>query len=109
MYEESDIEKLLVSKVKDLGGRAIKWESPGNAGVPDRIVIFQDGRLVFVELKTRKGRLSDLQEMQIRKLRGLGQTVYVSKGVQGLIDFFKSEGYELTALNLQKRLGRDRE
>lgn len=109
MYRESDIEKLLVSRVRERGGRSYKWESPGNSGVPDRIVIFQDGRLVFVELKTRKGRLSDLQESQIRRLRGLGQTVYVVKGIQGLIDFFKTEGFELTAIELQKRLGRDRE
>ena len=37
---ERDIEKILTEEVKREGGRAYKWTSPGNAGVPDRIVIF---------------------------------------------------------------------
>ena len=39
---EKDIERILVTEVKKLGGRAYKWTSPGNDGVPDRIVIFPD-------------------------------------------------------------------
>ena len=48
---ERDIEKCLVSEVKKLGGRAYKWTSPGNDGVPDRIVIFPGRPPVFVGLK----------------------------------------------------------
>ena len=33
-HSERDAEKLLVSKIKKLGGRAYKFTSPGNAGVP---------------------------------------------------------------------------
>ncbi len=40
---ERDIEKILTEEVKREGGRAYKWTSPGNAGVPDRIVIFRTG------------------------------------------------------------------
>ena len=36
---EKEIEKILVTGVKKLGGRAYKCASPGNDGVPDRIVI----------------------------------------------------------------------
>lgn len=32
---ERDIEKVLVREVRKLGGRAYKWVSPGNDGVPD--------------------------------------------------------------------------
>ena len=35
---EKEIEKILVLEVKKLGGRAYKWISPGNDGVPDRCV-----------------------------------------------------------------------
>ena len=31
---ERDIEKILTEEVKREGGRAYKWTSPGNAGVP---------------------------------------------------------------------------
>lgn len=59
---EKDVEKLLTEEVKHLGGRAYKWTSPGNAGVPDRIVIFPGRQPMFVELKTDKGTLSALQD-----------------------------------------------
>lgn len=91
---ERDIEKILTDEVKKLGGKAYKWVSPGNSGVPDRIVFFPGGRHVFVELKTDSGKLSRLQEIQIRKLRSLGQPVYVAKGIDGLSQFFQDCGYE---------------
>ena len=36
---EREIEKKLVDGVRKLGGRAYKFVSPGNDGVPDRIVV----------------------------------------------------------------------
>lgn len=94
---ESDIEKILVSEVKKLGGRAYKWVSPGNDGVPDRIVILPDRPPMFVELKSEAGRLSALQQAQIKRLKDLGQAVYVVKGIDGLSGFFQSVGCEETS------------
>lgn len=91
---ESEIERILTREVKKLGGRAFKWVSPGNDGVPDRIVIFPDKRPVFVELKTDRGRLSALQSVQIKRLKDLGQAVEVVKGINGLSQFFQDYGYE---------------
>lgn len=91
---EKEIEKILVNEVKKLGGRAYKWVSPGNDGVPDRIVFFPDGRHVFVELKTAKGKLSRIQESQIWRLKSLRQPVYVARGIDGLSQFFQDWGFE---------------
>ena len=91
---EIDIEKILVREVKKLGGRAYKWVSPGNDGVPDRIVIFPDKVPVFVELKTDIGKLSALQKVQIKRLEGLGQIVEVVRGINGLSQFFQDFGFE---------------
>ncbi len=66
---ERDIEKKLVAGIKKLGGVAYKWTSPGQDGVPDRIVILPDGEVIFVELKQEEGRLSKLQRYQIDRLR----------------------------------------
>lgn len=90
---EKDIEKILVDEVKKLGGRAFKWVSPGNAGVPDRIVVFPNRTPVFVELKSEKGSLTPLQAAQIDRLRGLGQAVFVVKGIDGVSNFFQLMGY----------------
>lgn len=100
---EKDIEKILVAEVKKLGGRAYKWTSPGNDGVPDRIVIFPDRAPVFVELKTDTGKLSALQKIQISRLRELGQKVYVAYGLDGVSQFFQDEGFEETSKALDRR------
>lgn len=84
---EKDIEKKLAIEIKKLGGRAYKFVSPGNAGVPDRIVVLPNGKLVFVELKTEKGKLTALQECQIRRLADLGQHVEVLYGIEAVKDF----------------------
>ena len=53
--KESEIEAWLKSRIEKLGGMFLKFTSPGNDGVPDRIVIMPAGICVFLELKTRKG------------------------------------------------------
>ena len=65
---EKALEKAFVRQVKEHGGLTYKFVSPGNAGVPDRIVIAPDGWVWFVELKTETGRLSRMQEYQIDRM-----------------------------------------
>ncbi len=84
---EKDIEKILVGEVRRLGGRAYKWISPGNDGVPDRIVILPGRPPVFVELKTETGVLTALQKVQIDRLKALGQDARVVRGVDGVKAF----------------------
>lgn len=91
---ERDIEKILTTEVRRLGGRAYKWVSPGNDGVPDRIVVFPGRPPIFTELKTDTGKLSALQTVQIKRLRDLGQTVEVVKGIDGVSQFFQDYGYD---------------
>lgn len=86
---EKDIEKILVKEVKKLGGLCYKWVSPGNAGVPDRIVLIPNRPVMFVELKTDKGKLSRLQEVQLKKLKAITDHVYVLKGLEEVRDFIK--------------------
>lgn len=100
---EKEIEKILVTEVKRLGGRAYKWVSPGNDGVPDRIVIFPNRASVFVELKTERGRLSSLQRVQCKRLKELGQDVRIIYGIDGLSQFFQDMGYEETSKALDCR------
>ena len=64
---ESELEARLVLGVAKLGGRAYKFVSPGNTGVPDRLIVMPHGRVMFAELKTDAGRLSPRQELQIQR------------------------------------------
>ncbi len=72
MTREKDIERYLVKQVEKLGGKAYKWVSPGNVGVPDRIVMLPVEVIVFVELKAKAGRLRTGQKVQRKRIAGMG-------------------------------------
>ena len=80
--KERDIEVLLREGVKQLGGKAYKWVSPGNAGVPDRIVILPGGKVIFVELKQENGRLTRLQKVQQETLHRMGAVTVTLRGAE---------------------------
>lgn len=69
---ERDLEARLVREVRRRGGLTYKFTSPGQVGVPDRIVILPGGAVWFLELKTETGRLSRTQYHQLQRLRGMG-------------------------------------
>lgn len=86
---ECEVEKLLVGGIRKLGGRAFKWVSPGNDGVPDRIVVLPGLPTVFVELKTVTGKLTPLQRVQLKRLRDMGQAVRVLYGEREVATFLE--------------------
>lgn len=73
---ESKLEHRLVSEVTRIGGRAPKWTSPGNRGVPDRLVILPGGRTIYVEMKSPGKPLEPLQVRWAKILRSMGHQVY---------------------------------
>lgn len=87
---EKDIERKLCDGVRALGGYAYKFTSPGNVGVPDRMVIMPGGRIRYVELKGENGKLSKMQDFQIRRLRRLGCIVMVVRGMEGVNAFLEA-------------------
>lgn len=87
---EKDIEKRLAAEIKALGGIAYKWESPGNAGVPDRICILPRGSCIFVETKQPKGTLKKRQALQHKRLLQRGHRVVKIYTMDELNDFLKS-------------------
>lgn len=74
---ENTIEAYLRDEVKKIGGRAYKFVSPGNDGVPDRLVCLPGGRAIFVELKAPGKKPTKLQELQQKILRDMGFDVWV--------------------------------
>lgn len=87
--KESEIEARLVRAVKAKGGLCYKFVSPGNPGVPDRIVITPNGRTIFVELKTKIGRLSAWQKRQRSELEKRGADIRVLKGLEQVKEFVR--------------------
>lgn len=86
---ESKVEGRLTTGVKKLGGKAYKWVSPNNSGVPDRIVILPGGRIIFVETKAPGGRARALQVEVHKFLRKLECDVRVIDTVEKVDEFLR--------------------
>ena len=77
---EKQIEAWFVREVEKKGGLTFKFISPGNPGVPDRIVLLPGGKVYFVEMKTSSGKLSRIQRWQIARMRCAGADVRLFRG-----------------------------
>jgi len=86
---EKNIEQKLVSSVKNMGGIAPKFVSPGFDGMPDRLVLIPNGKIAFVELKAPGKIMRPLQVRRKRQLERLGFLVYCIDGseqIGGVLD-----------------------
>lgn len=86
---ESEIEKTLTIEVKKRSGMALKFISPNLAGVPDRIILMNDGKMAFAELKAPGKKLRPLQIKRKAQLESLGFKVYCidsKEQIGGILD-----------------------
>ena len=74
---EKTIERKLVNAVKNMGGIAPKFVSPGLDGMPDRLVLLPEGKIAFVEVKAPSKQPRPLQIARHRLLRQLGFNVFI--------------------------------
>ena len=93
--KEKQVEEKLRQAIKTMGGIAYKFTSPGNIGVPDRIVLLPGGRVWFVELKTDAGRLTPNQERQIQRIQSAGCNACTLYGRDGVNAFLAARQEEL--------------
>ncbi|MBD8046772.1 MULTISPECIES: VRR-NUC domain-containing protein [Clostridium] len=93
---ESSIENRLKKEIEKLGGKALKFVSPGIAGVPDRIVLLPYGKAIFVELKAPGKKLRPIQELRKKELEKLGFDYWVVdsyKEIEDLLVYIKVQEY----------------
>lgn len=86
---EKTIEQKFREAVRNAGGLAVKFTSPGWDGMPDRLALLPGGRMAFVEVKAPGKKPRPLQLARHRTLRQLGFRVYVldDEGqIGGIID-----------------------
>ena len=73
---EKQVEQSLRKAVRQRSGMALKFVSPGMAGVPDRLVLMPGRQCAFVELKAPGKPLRPLQVRRKKQLESLGFPVY---------------------------------
>ena len=84
---EKLIERKLREAVKNRGGLALKFVSPGFTGVPDRIILMPSGKICFAEIKTTGEKPSPRQKIVIEKLKDLGFIAEVIDSQEALTEF----------------------
>ena len=77
MAEEKKLEQKLVKAVRDIGGLALKFVSPGCDGVPDRLILIAYGKVAFVEVKAKGKKPRPIQIRRINQIRRLGFLVFI--------------------------------
>lgn len=92
MKKESEklVERTLVKLVKEAGGVCIKLQADYQGGIPDRLCLFPNGRVAFVETKTTGEKPRPLQRYYHEKLRSLGFRVEVIDTVGKAREFVSS-------------------
>jgi len=84
---EKEIEKKLRTEVVKMGGLALKFASPGMAGVPDRLLLLPNGRIFFAETKKPGGKMRPLQLKRKSQLEALGFQVFCIDSIEAVRRF----------------------
>lgn len=85
--KESNIERKVCEYARLKGWLCRKYTSLGNRGVPDRL-FFKDGKTVMVEFKSKEGKLSAAQKVQIKIHREHGMQVEFISSIEAGITLF---------------------
>lgn len=88
---EKTLERSLVEKIRQRGGICLKLQGNMYAGMPDRLILLSEGRVVFVELKSEGIKPRKLQLVRHEELRALGFKVFVIDTQEKLIQFLNEQ------------------
>lgn len=92
---EKVIEQYLVQEVKKRGGMCEKFTSPGRRSVPDRIITMPGGEIVFVEVKSTVGKVTEAQALDHSKRRSMGCSVCVVNSKEDVDALLNSMRYSV--------------
>ncbi len=77
MIKERDVERYFKAQLERRGALVFKFVSPGQAGVPDRVVLLPGGRVVFAEMKAPGEKPRPLQRAVFSRMARAGHPVYI--------------------------------
>lgn len=90
---EKAIEAYLNKRCKENGLLCLKYSNANVTGYPDRLVCCINGKVIWVELKSKGKKPTKLQEIRHQELRDLGHEVWVVSSkpeVDELIGYIES-------------------
>ena len=87
--EEKKIEQYFRTQLSKRGAIVWKFTSPGQAGVPDRVVLLPGGRVVFAEMKAPGKKPRPLQRAIFARMARAGHPVYVIDSREAVTKFME--------------------
>lgn len=81
---EKDLERKFKRWVERQGGWCLKFTPFGFVGIPDRIVMFKPGILIWVELKKAGKEPTSMQYYRLATLRSYGQAAIWGSSMESL-------------------------
>ena len=88
---ENTLAHSLVEKIRQRGGICLKLQGNMYAGMPDRLILLPEGRVIFVELKSEGIKPRKLQLVRHEELRALGFKVFVIDTQEKLTQFLNEQ------------------
>lgn len=79
--KESLIQRDIMRYLQLRGYHVIKFSDRFRAGIPDLYAV-RDGRGYWLEVKAADGRVSKIQEYEIKQLREAGATAHVVRSIE---------------------------
>jgi hypothetical protein len=73
------------------------------AGFPDLVFMWEPSRVLLIEIKTRKGRLSEAQERMHALLASIGFRVSVCRSVEEVLWELQANDVPMNRINIQGR------
>ena len=108
---EKTVENYLRQKIEKNGGVCLKFVCPGSRGVPDRICLFPNGVVAFVEVKApgkevKKGGMQEFWQKRFQEFGFKAVVVNDKREAEVLANrlAFKSQTYGRMAENLRKKI-----
>lgn len=86
VVSEKKIEETLTKHVKSLGGMCLKLLPFQVKGLPDRMVLLPQGKVIFIELKSSIGKPSKVQEYMLLKIKNLGFETLIINSINQIYD-----------------------
>ena len=77
---EQQIQSIRIKELEAEGYYVIKLIKTNKNGIPDLLAIPKNSDVLFVEVKTPKGRVSTLQSYRLKELEGYGFKTEIYKG-----------------------------
>lgn len=87
---ETKVEDHLYERTEALGGFCLKLNALWYVGIPDRLLLLPGGVVLFVETKTKGGRVSGKQDWWHRRLRALGFRVEIPWTIEQVDEIYAS-------------------